>query len=123
MQFFLQEGQEIDSLEPPSKRRKSKGEEREFKCGFCAKSFSMRIALEKHLVVHGAKLPWDCAECGKGFMKSSDYKEHCNKAHGNYRPFPCPTCGKMLSNLGILKNHQGEYCLNIQGFPNNMYAF
>eukprot|EP00112_Aurelia_sp_Birch-Aquarium-sp1_P024772 Seg798.5 transcript_id=Seg798.5/GoldUCD/mRNA.D3Y31 product="Zinc finger protein 324A" protein_id=Seg798.5/GoldUCD/D3Y31 len=104
------EGQEIDlgsSLEPPLKRRKSKSEEREFKCGFCAKSFSMRIALEKHLVVHGAKLPWDCAECGKGFMKSSDYKEHCNKAHGNYRPFPCPTCGKMLSNLGILKNHQG----------------
>ncbi len=68
----------------------------------------MKIALEKHLVVHGAKLPWQCDHCPEGFMKSSDYKEHCNKVHDNFRPFPCHICGKRLSNLGILKNHQGK---------------
>jgi len=89
------------------KRRRSKSDDREFKCGFCSKSFSMKIALDKHLVVHGAELPWQCPDCPKGFMKSSDYKDHCNKEHDNFRPFPCHVCGKALSNLGILKNHQG----------------
>ena len=89
------------------KRRRSKNDDREFKCGFCSKSFSMKIALDKHLVVHGAELPWQCPDCPKGFMKSSDYKDHCNKEHDNFRPFPCHVCGKTLSNLGILKNHQG----------------
>eukprot|EP00794_Sanderia_malayensis_P018129 gene18129-19939_t len=89
------------------RKRKLRLEDREFKCTFCDKSFSMKIAMEKHMVVHGAKLPWQCSHCSDGFMKSSDYKEHCNKVHGNYRPFPCQVCGKRLSNLGILKNHQG----------------
>ena len=89
------------------KRKRSKVDDREFKCGFCSKSFSMRIALDKHMVVHGGKLPWQCPDCPKGFMKSSDYKDHCNKMHDNFRPFPCHVCGKTLSNLGILKNHQG----------------
>ena len=51
-------------------------------CQICAKGFSRKIALKKHVKsVHEGKKPHSCQICDKGFSKSQSLKRHIETVH------------------------------------------
>ena len=77
-----------------------------FQCDECDKSFARQTDLDKHKYSHTGVAPWVCRKCGKSFLSSVKYKEHC-LSHGSYtRPFHCSFCQKGFSNPEGLRAHE-----------------
>ena len=76
----------------------------ESKCDVCAKIFTNRKGLGRHLKTHKEKPVYTCIKCGKTFSNKGHLKMH-QMVHDKQRSFKCDVCGKKLASKSFLERH------------------
>ncbi len=74
-------------------------------CRFCAKEFTGRSCLDRHLrTVHFKILCYKCKECGKKFTEKFSAKKPVDISHLKLR-FKCEVCNKTFKRKQSAKEH------------------
>nr|XP_033818223.1 zinc finger protein 135-like [Geotrypetes seraphini] len=76
-----------------------------YMCTECGKGFSRSTQLKDHWRTHTGERPYKCTECGKGFSRSTQLKDH-RRTHTGERPYKCRECGKSFSHSSNLNHHR-----------------
>ena len=94
---------------------RTEGQEEEFICTRCGKTFLDALELKTHEEQHNAGKRFSCSDCGKGFTSSRVLEKH-QQVHSRKKLFTCEQCGKCFNYKGNLKTHQithtGEKCFS-----------
>ena len=110
-------------------------EEDMFACQHCGRKFHTKTALKKHLEVHAeptipcphcdkkfrserhrdrhmtgqhlldSEKPFQCIDCGKGFMSEGQLQDHTN-VHTGAKPYQCRHCPTMFQNKSNRQAHE-----------------
>ena len=75
-----------------------------FQCKTCAKNFTVKKNLMRHMKIHSGQKPYQCKTCSKCFNNSKTLKNH-KITHTQEKPFDCKTCFKKFK----LKNHLSRH--------------
>ncbi|XP_054644026.1 oocyte zinc finger protein XlCOF22-like [Dunckerocampus dactyliophorus] len=90
---------------------KKKTGKRRFNCSVCAKRFSFKRCLTRHMRTHTGEKLFSCSDCGKSFTRNSDLKKHM-RIHTGEKPFTCSDCGKSFNQRATMvlhmRTHTGE---------------
>ncbi|XP_077322687.1 uncharacterized protein LOC143956345 [Lithobates pipiens] len=76
-----------------------------FKCPDCGKCFIKQSEFIKHERVHTGEKPFRCLECGKCYTNQSVLVKH-QKLHTGEKPFSCLDCGKRFTQKAHVRRHQ-----------------
>ncbi|CAK6447219.1 unnamed protein product [Pipistrellus nathusii] len=76
-----------------------------FPCSVCGRGFSKRCSLRHHQRAHGPERPNRCAECGKAFRSPKALADH-GRTHLGERPFRCGQCDKTYCDASGLSRHR-----------------
>ncbi|XP_031747724.1 zinc finger protein 3 homolog [Xenopus tropicalis] len=79
--------------------------EKPYTCAECGKGFSRSTYLVTHSRTHTKEKPYSCTECGKSFVQHSHLTIHL-RIHSGEKPYPCLECGKHFSRSSTLAKHQ-----------------
>ncbi|KAL8624326.1 hypothetical protein ACOMHN_044757 [Nucella lapillus] len=82
------------------------GQEGEFKCDQCPKSFQWKSNLARHQVTHDEDRRYPCENCDKVFTDPSNLQRHIRSQHVGARCHACSDCGKTFATSSGLKQHQ-----------------
>lgn len=86
----------------PSKQKES------HMCEICAKIYSSKSGLEKHLEAHTdiSETRAQCNICGKWLKNATYVRVHIRRIHDTvHQPIACPQCGKIKPHERSLKRH------------------
>ncbi len=65
-----------------NKSPKRERDKKVFICPQCAKSFTQKIGLERHMLIHSGEKPFTCSQCGKSFRLKGNLVDHIrNRSH------------------------------------------
>ncbi|XP_061880332.1 zinc finger protein OZF-like [Entelurus aequoreus] len=82
--------------------------EKPFKCSFCGKGFSIKCNLTAHIRTHTGEKPCTCSVCGKSFSLKKNLTDHM-RTHTGERPFNCSICRKSFTKKCHLTQHVGAH--------------
>ncbi|PVD36957.1 hypothetical protein C0Q70_03950 [Pomacea canaliculata] len=82
------------------------GQEGEYKCDQCPKSFQWKSNLVRHQVTHDEDRRYPCENCDKVFTDPSNLQRHIRSQHVGARCHACSECGKTFATSSGLKQHQ-----------------
>ncbi|KAG7294837.1 hypothetical protein JYU34_022789 [Plutella xylostella] len=78
---------------------------KEFVCDTCKKTFTKKITLIEHMLIHTGEKPFQCDICKKSFNQIRNLKEH-KLIHTGEKPFQCDICKKTFNRRRNLKSHR-----------------
>lgn len=85
--------------------------ERPYACRCCARRFTHKSGLNRHMRTHGDRAPrHECPRCAKSFLQSGHLDAHVRAAHppeaeGGGRPIDCPLCRRTFPGKAALTEH------------------
>ncbi|XP_077547598.1 uncharacterized protein LOC144159786, partial [Haemaphysalis longicornis] len=91
--------------------------ERPYSCRCCARRFTHKSGLNRHMRTHGDLAPrHECPHCAKSFLQSGHLDVHVRSAHGPHaaverdddddcHPIDCPLCGHTFPGKAALTEH------------------
>lgn len=82
-----------------------------FACQICAKKFSKKVSLDRHILIHSGEKPFACDVCGKKFTQKSQMQAH-GRIHTGEKPFLCDFCGKAFQRKDALIAHRKTHTLS-----------
>ena len=75
-------------------------------CDKCAKTFSRRYSLNRHInCLHTKSTIYNCPECDLLFTRKDHLKRHLQEVHMNLRLYACKFCNKKFNQSGTLQRH------------------
>ncbi|XP_058813353.1 PR domain zinc finger protein 5-like [Topomyia yanbarensis] len=81
-----------------------------FKCEYCARGFSERSKLKRHIGrVHEKSAGYTCSICQKRLNTIDAYELHVRTIHEDRRDYPCEICGRRFTTAAFLRMHQKSY--------------
>lgn len=81
--------------------------EKEFKCKFCEKKFSLFDQLTRHEAIHqNNEKNYLCQKCGKEYIFEKSLRLHEESVHGGIKPYACEDCDSRFSFLNDLNVHK-----------------
>lgn len=77
-----------------------------FVCNYCGCRYQTKSAMKEHMLAKHTSQPLahTCQECGKGFLRVQQLKDHMN-IHKNIRPYVCLQCEKRFMSQYTLSRH------------------
>ncbi|XP_061162416.1 histone-lysine N-methyltransferase MECOM-like isoform X2 [Saccostrea echinata] len=82
------------------------GDQGEFKCDECPRSFQWKSNLIRHQITHDSLKKFSCENCDKIFTDPSNLQRHIRSQHVGARCHACSECGKTFATSSGLKQHQ-----------------
>ena len=95
---------------------RTEGQEEEFICTRCGKTFLDALELKTHEEQHSTEKRFRCSECGKGFTSSSILEKH-KQVHSRKKLFYCSVCDQSFSHPHVVQVHEStrtEQILNTE---------
>ncbi|XP_058467340.1 PR domain zinc finger protein 5-like [Malaya genurostris] len=81
-----------------------------FKCEYCARGFSERSKLKRHIGrVHEKTDGFTCSICQKRLNTIDAYELHVRTIHEGRRDYPCEICGRRFTTAAFLRMHHKSY--------------
>ena len=87
---------------------------KDYKCGFCAKSFTQVQHLKTHIhTVHEGHKDHKCEYCSKSFLTASDMEKHVCRIPIIDNIDKCDICGKVLKESKLRKHMISIHSINL----------
>jgi stress-induced morphogen len=87
------------------------------KCDNCEKSFTTKVALKNHMLVHAEERPFACEICSKTYKTKALLTEHRLTHFEEAKQHECNVCHKKFYQLSKLRRHEvthkGKYACEI----------
>nr|XP_057938330.1 zinc finger protein 569-like [Doryrhamphus excisus] len=78
--------------------------ERPFSCSDCAKCFTHKTTMQRHMRTHTGEKPFSCPDCGKRFTHKTNMQSHM-RTHTGEKPYSCSDCGKCFIQKTAMQSH------------------
>ena len=89
-----------------------------FHCTVCQKTFTTKLKLHRHEVVHGKRKLFSCTVCDSSYLHKDNLKRHMFTVHSDSR-HPCDSGGKTVTHSDGLAHHQTSTCRPSSRDPGN----
>ncbi|CAL1527160.1 unnamed protein product [Lymnaea stagnalis] len=103
---FLKSASGETSLKKPDAAYYYDSSRRAYFCGFCSKSFSLKLHVQQHVRVHTNDKPFPCPDCKRWFPCAATLKRHLQV---HTKPFKCEKCPSAFSRKLFLDSHKKKH--------------
>ncbi|XP_061759562.1 zinc finger protein 135-like isoform X2 [Nerophis ophidion] len=82
--------------------------EKTFSCSVCGAKFTLKSSMVRHMNTHTGVKPFSCSVCNKRFLEKKNMERHV-QTHTGEKPFSCSVCGKRFTQKGTIATHMSTH--------------